>query len=88
MGLPLHPSHANVDEMNGQWRSATWNWWGLAFALVFGTLCVILILTGVVGGTVWWTAAAMGLLAISSALNIRAISRNNRKLAAARSPRG
>lgn len=70
--------------MNGQWRSTTWNWWGLAFALVLGSLCVILILTGAVGETVWWTAAAMGLLTISSTLNIRAISRNNRKLAAAR----
>lgn len=84
MGLRAHRSDANVDEMNGRWRSTAWNWWGLGFALVLGTLCVILILTGVVGGTVWWTAAAMGLLAISSALNIRAISRNNSRLAAAR----
>ncbi len=71
--------------MTTQWRSTTWNWWGLGFALTFGSLCTALILTGVVGGTVWWTAAAMGLLAVSSALNIRAISRRNRQLAAARS---
>ena len=68
--------------MSTRWRNTAWNWWGLAFALTFGTLCVVLILTEVVGTTVWWTAAAMGLLALSSALNIRAIARNNQKVAA------
>jgi uncharacterized membrane protein len=56
-------------------------WWALGVTGAFALILVILLLTGAVGAGVWWTAAAMILLALSQALSIRAIARRNRRLA-------
>lgn len=44
----------------------------LLFGAVFGLLCAVLILAGVLGPTLWVTVVAMVLLVISQALTIRA----------------
>ncbi|KAA0960886.1 hypothetical protein [Microbacterium sp. ANT_H45B] len=48
----------------------------MVFAVLFALTCVILIATGVVGPTVWFTVVAMALLALSQWLNIRARRRS------------
>lgn len=42
----------------------------LIFGLLYGILCAVLILTGVLTATLWFTVIAMGLLAISSGIQI------------------
>lgn len=84
MALRLRTGDGNVDAMDARIRSTTHYWVGLGIISAFALTLIILLLTGVLGSTVWWTAAAMVLLAISNALSIRAIRRNNRRLAAAR----
>lgn len=45
--------------------------WGLLiFGVVYGILCTVLILTGVLGPTLWFTVAAMALLALSSGMQL------------------
>ncbi|MHC9044566.1 hypothetical protein ACYX8G_08290 [Microbacterium saperdae] len=65
-----------------QTRSATPYWWALGIVGTFALTLVVLLLAGVLGSTVWWTAAAMILLAISQVLSILTIGRNNRRIAA------
>lgn len=48
----------------------------MVFAAIFALTCVVLIVTGVVGPTVWFTVVAMALLALSQWLNIRARRRS------------
>ncbi|WP_455904699.1 LPXTG cell wall anchor domain-containing protein [Microbacterium sp.] len=40
----------------------------MIFGAVFGSLCAVLILTGVVSSTLWFTVIAMALLVISQGL--------------------
>lgn len=67
--------------MNTQARSTSPYWVALAIVGTFALTLVVLLLAGVLGSTVWWTAVAMILLAISQVLSIRKISRDNRRLA-------
>lgn len=71
-----------VGEMIPQIRSTTSYWWALGIVGTFAVVLVILLLAGVLGSTVWWTAVAMILLAISQVLSILRIRRNNRRLVA------
>ncbi|KJL24675.1 hypothetical protein RN50_00584 [Microbacterium foliorum] len=48
----------------------------IVFAALFALTCIILIVAGVVGPTVWFTVVAMALLALSQWLNIRARRRS------------
>lgn len=41
------------------------------FGVLFGVVCAVLILTGVVSGTLWFTVVAMALLVLSQGLTIR-----------------
>lgn len=50
-------------------------WGSIIFGSVFGLLVAVLILVGVLTTTLWWTVAAMALLVLSNALNLRAIRR-------------
>ena len=48
----------------------TMAWIGLTFGGFYAILCTVLILTGVVGGTLWFTVVGMVLLAVSSFIQI------------------
>lgn len=45
--------------------SADIAWVGLIVGTLFAVVCAVLILVGVVGGGVWFTVVAMGILALS-----------------------
>lgn len=83
---PLQAKRASgiVDLMSTRTRSTTVYWWALGIVGAFALTLVVLLLVGVLGPDVWWTASAMTLLAVSNALSIRTISRNNRRLMAPR----
>ncbi len=52
--------------------------WGLLiFGVVYGILCTVLILTGVLGPTLWFTVAAMALLALSSGMQLAGTRRRD-----------
>jgi hypothetical protein len=72
--------------MNAQTQSTTYYWWALGIVGTFALTLVVLLLVGVLGPGVWWTAAAMSLLAISNALSIRTITRRNRRRDASTAP--
>ena len=50
-------------------------WGAMIFGTVFSLVVGVLILFGVLTTTLWWTVAAMVLLVLSNALNLRAIRR-------------
>lgn len=83
---PLQAKRASgiVDSMNTRIRSTTVYWWALGIIGAFALTLVVLLLVGVLEREVWWTAAAMTLLAVSNAFSIRTIARNNRRLMASR----
>ncbi|WP_194420153.1 hypothetical protein [Microbacterium abyssi] len=65
--------------MNARTRSTAYYWWALGIVGTFALTLVVLLMVGVLEPGVWWTAAAMILLAASNAVTIRTISRNNRR---------
>lgn len=67
-------------------RSTTPYWWGLGIIGAYALTLLVLLLAGVLGSSVWWTATAMILLAVSNAFSIRTIARNNRRLIASATP--
>lgn len=58
-------------------RDTAPGWAMIIFASIFGVTVAVLILFGVLGATLWWTVAAMGLLILSNVLSLRAIRRRD-----------
>ncbi|WP_337001327.1 MULTISPECIES: hypothetical protein [unclassified Microbacterium] len=62
-------------------QSTAYYWWAFALVGAFALTLIVLLLTGVLGPGVWWTAAAMVLLALSQVLSIRTVARRRREQA-------
>src|SRR5690349_1289280 len=56
-GLSRRTPDGIVEEMTPQLRSTISYWWALGIVGTFAVVLVILLLAGVLGSTVWWTAA-------------------------------
>ena len=60
-------------------QSTAYYWWAFGIVGAFALTLIVLLLTGVLGSGVWWTALAMVLLALSQVLSIRTITRRRRE---------
>ncbi|SDQ87505.1 hypothetical protein [Microbacterium sp. cf332] len=65
--------------MNSTQTRRRWAWGFLLFGVVYGVVVAVMIITGALSTTLWFTVAAMAMLAASQALNLRAISRTERR---------